>query len=76
MEIDRVLLQTMLREFWLTTHNDICEDATVAFLKRIGLTDREIKEWVEVNPNLVNIKEANDILDEAVKETRNYYIRD
>ena len=76
MEIDKVLLQTMLRKFWMSTHNEICEGATVVFLQRIGLTNREIKKWIEINVKNINLSTANEILNEAVKETKNYYLDD
>ena len=78
MEISKTLLRTMLREFWVL-NNELCENATIIFLRKLDLTDREIEQLLEF-PSYERIKdrdltEAQERFDEAVQETKNYYER-
>lgn len=73
MEISRTLLRTMLREFWSWNNNDTCETATVMFLRNVGLSNDEIKKWLDIDPKSINMNEAEEILCEALKDTNNYY---
>lgn len=48
MEINKNELHTMIREYWATNHNDLTTSVSVYFLRRIGLTDREIRNWLDI----------------------------
>lgn len=39
MEISESELKMMMMEFWSLDNNDVCEKATIIFLKRMGLSD-------------------------------------
>ena len=76
MEISRTLLQTMLRDFW-ATNNDLCENATIIFLRKLDLSDAEIEQWLDI-PIYKRIKdrdlsEAEKQFKESVQDTKNYY---
>lgn len=75
MEINKVELQTMIREFWSTKNNDTCETMTHIFLKRIGLTNREIANWLDsVRTKFPEItKQEEKVYLEAIDNTKNYY---
>lgn len=75
MEINRTLLQTMLREFW-ALNNDLCENATIIFLREHDFTDKEISEWLDIRNEDIkdrNLKEAQEVFDEKVQETKDYF---
>jgi hypothetical protein len=74
MEINRDLLKTMLREFW-GLNNELCENATIIFLRKCDLTDKEIESWLDIRQSIKNrdLKEAQEIFDEKVQETKNYF---
>lgn len=74
MEIDRTLLQTMIREYWAVDNNDICENATIVFLRKIGLSDEEIQEWTNIRDiEKHELSEAEEMLSDAIKDTKNYF---
>lgn len=41
--IDKAELQMMLNNYWSVDNNEMCFEATVLFLQRLGLNDLEIK---------------------------------
>jgi len=47
MEIDTSELKTMMKEFWAIDNNDWCLKASIIFLKRVGLTEKQIKHWID-----------------------------
>ncbi len=49
MKISRTLLQTMMREFWAVKNNELCENATIIFLRKLDLTDKEIEKCMKMN---------------------------
>lgn len=78
MEVDKILLQTMIREFWSVDNNQLCENVTILFLRKIGLNDKEItRHWLSsgYREPLKNkgFKDAEKALDNAIEETKNYF---
>ncbi len=76
MEIDKTLLQTMIREFWSVNNNDLCENVTILFLRKIGLSDNDITRiWLDIRESIKSrdFSEAQERLDEAIKDTKNYF---
>ena len=75
MEINRIELQTMLRESWLHNQNDIVFSDTVIFLRGCGLDDEDILEWLETDS--ASLPEITDEdmkrYEENVQETIDYY---
>lgn len=43
LKVDKHELRMMLNEYWKVDNNEICFEATVLFLSRIGLNELEIK---------------------------------
>jgi len=72
MKIDRTYLQTMFREFW-ALNNELCENATIIFLRKHDFSDSEIEEFLEIKIKDRNLKEAEELLSEVVRDTINYY---
>jgi len=77
MEVHKEELQTMMREFWAIDNNPNCLKASIIFLKRIGLTEKEIKLWIDFRPwekedYTITEEDENDYL-EKLKDTQNYY---
>jgi len=75
MEIDRTLLQTMLREFW-ALNNELSENATIIFLRQHDFTDKEIEKWLSIRSEKIkdrDLKEAQEVFDEKVQETKDYF---
>ncbi len=75
MKINREELQTMIREFWAVNNNDACEAMTIIFLRRIGLTDIQISNWLDdIRNDFPNItKEHEKEYLEALESTKDYY---
>lgn len=77
MEINKEELQTMVREFWAVDNNPECLKATIIFLKRIGLTEGEIKLWIDFSPwekeDYIIDEEAENYYLEKLKDTIDYY---
>lgn len=76
MEIDRILLKTMFREFW-ALNNELCKNATIIFLRQHDFTDKEITEWLDIRYEDINkrdLKEAQECFDEKVQETKDYFL--
>jgi hypothetical protein len=75
MEINKQELQTMIREFW-ARNNDTCERVTIVFLKRIGLTELEIKTWLGYPTDEKLPKTNQEDIDDFIEElhsTEDYY---
>ena len=74
MEVNKEELQTMMREFWSVDNNDTCQKCSIIFLKRIGLTEREIKGWMQIVDDLPEItQEDEDGFQNALEDTFSYY---
>ena len=74
MKVSKKLLQTMFREFW-ALNNELCENVTILFLRKLDLTDDEIKEILDINENIKsrNFKDAEISLYEAIEDPEHYY---
>ena len=74
MKVSKKLLQTMFREFW-ALNNELCENVTILFLRKLDLTDDEIKEILDINENIKsrNFKDAEISLHETIEDTEHYY---
>ena len=76
MEVNKEELQTMMREFWAIDNNPECLRASIIFLKRIGLTEKEIKFWIDFKnrekEDYTITEEDENHYHEALEETQNY----
>lgn len=72
MEVDKTLLQTMIREFWAIDNNGLCHDVTIIALRKMGFSDKEIRHCIS-DLNILNNKDAEEVLRDAMDDTRHYY---
>ena len=75
MEIDKNLLYTMIREYWSIDNNPLCHDVSILALKKMGFTQEEIKQCLH-DLTFENKLEAEEALNNALKETKDYYLDD
>lgn len=47
MEVDKDKLQMMMREYWSIDNNEVCLAMTIIFLRDLGLSDKEIRKWID-----------------------------
>jgi len=76
LQIDKVELQTMIREFWGVKNNDCYIGATVIFLRHCGIENKEILYWLESHKEeyIKNTTEEDfENFDNAVQDTKDYY---
>lgn len=75
MEISKVYLQTMLREFW-SLNNEFCEDVTIVFLRKLDITDSEIERILHLKIEGRDLNSAEEYLESTVRDTKNYYMNE
>lgn len=60
MEIYKTALQTMIQQFWSTNSNPHCVKMSILFLRKIGLEDKEIIQWLDIRGEFPTIDEEDE----------------
>lgn len=76
LQVDKIELQTMMREFWDVRNNETCLGVTIIFLRHCGIENKEILHWLkEHNSDYIRNTTEQDFenFDTAVESTKDYY---